>query len=128
MALKKLRVEDVVLGFIVSLALLYPGIIAFIIYKSDKSEESLKPIVEYLQSQECSKEGPEGIKVRDMKSLMAVCQKINSEGYKLRDSRIEEDKVVLTFGKKVKGMERKLTLSLELEGDEVKSVSYEEGD
>ncbi|WP_333785289.1 hypothetical protein [Thermocrinis sp.] len=121
MAIKRLRIEDLILGSIVALALLYPIIIAVIIYKSDShgSDERLKPIIEYLQGGDC-KEYP-------VRKLTDVCRKINKEGYKLRDSKVEENRITLIYGKKVKGVERKLVVEIVFEGEKISSVSYEEG-
>ncbi|WP_029551494.1 hypothetical protein [Thermocrinis jamiesonii] len=120
--IKKLRIEDLILGSIVALALFYPIIIAVIIYKSESrsSDERLKLIVEYLQSEDCKK--------HPVKKLTEVCKKIKKEGYSPRDSKIEKDKAILVYGKKVKGLEKKLVIEINFEGDEIASLSYEERD
>ncbi|WP_448584092.1 hypothetical protein [Thermocrinis sp.] len=120
MVIKKFRIEDVILGLIVALALLYPIIIAIIIYKSESRsfQERLNSIVESLQSGDCESQ--------EVSKLTEVCRKINKEGYKLRDSKVEENKATLTYGKKVKGVEKKLIVEITFEGEKISSVNYEE--
>jgi hypothetical protein len=131
--LKEIKIEDVLLGFIVLFAILYPLIIAFIIYKSDQptEDELVNAVVEYFEEGKCTLDGPKGLTVEkreDLKRLTAICQRINQEGFELRKNELEEGKVILFYGKKVKGMERKLVLELTLEGDKIIGIrDYEKG-
>jgi len=136
MALRKLReikIEDVLLGFIVLYALLYPLIIAFIIYKSDQpvEDELVSSVVEYFEEGKCTLDGPKGLTVEkreDLERLTALCQRLNQEGFELRKKELEEGKAILFYGKKVKGMERKLILELTLEGEKITGIrEYEKG-
>jgi hypothetical protein len=136
MALRKhkgIKIEDVLLGFIVLYALLYPLIIALIIYKSDQpmEDELVNAVVEYFEEGKCTLDGPKGLTVEkreDLERLTAICKRINQEGFELRETELEEGKAVLYYGKKVKGMERKLVIELTLEGDKIKGIrDYEKG-
>jgi hypothetical protein len=136
MALRKLkgiRIEDVLLGFIILYALLYPLIIAFIIYKSDEpiEDELVNSVVEYFEEGKCTLDGPKGLTVEkrgDLEKLTAICQRINQEGFELRNKELEEGKAILFYGKKVKGMERKLVIELTLEGNKITGIKeYEKG-
>jgi hypothetical protein len=134
MALRKLkgiRIEDVLLGSIVLFAILYPLIIALIIYKSDQptEDELVNAVVEYFEEGECTLDGPKGLTVEkreDLERLTAICQRINQEGFELRKKELEEGKAILFYGKKVKGMERKLVLELVLEGDKITGIRDDE--
>ena len=131
--LKEIKIEDVLLGFIVLFALLYPLIIAFIIYKSDQpmEDELVDAVVEYFEEGKCTLDGPKGLTVEDrenLERLAAICQRINQEGFELRETELEEGKAILLYGKKVKGMERKLILELTLEGEKITGIrEYEKG-
>jgi len=131
--LKEIKIEDVLLGFIVLFAILYPLIIAFIIYKSDQpmEDELVNSVVEYFEEGKCTLDGPKGLTVEkreDLERLTALCQRINQEGFELRKTGFEEGKAILFYGKKVKGMERKLVLELTLEGDKITGIrDYEKG-
>jgi hypothetical protein len=131
--LKEIKIEDVLLGFIVLFAILYPLIIAIIIYKSDQptEDELVNSVVEYFEEGKCTLDGPKGLTVEkreDLEKLTAICQRINQEGFQLRNSELEEGKVILYYGKKVKGMERKLVIELTLEGDKITGITeYEKG-
>lgn len=136
MALKKLKeikIEDVLLGSIVLFSILYPLIIALIIYKSDQptEDELVDAVVEYFKEDKCTLDGPKGLKVEkreDLERLTDICQRINQEGFELRKKELEEGKAILYYGKKVKGMERKLVLELTLEGDKITGIrDYEKG-
>jgi hypothetical protein len=136
MALKKLKgikIEDVLLGSIVLFALLYPLIIALIIHRSDQptEDELVDAVVEYFEEGKCTLDGPKGLTVEkreDLERLTAICQRINQEGFELRKKELEEGKAILFYGKKVKGMERKLVLELTLEGDKITGIrDYEKG-
>jgi hypothetical protein len=136
MALRKLKgikIEDVLLGFIVLYALLYPLIIAFIIHRSDQppEDELVNAVVEYFEEGKCTLDGPKGLTVEkreDLERLTAICQRINQEGFELRETELEEGKAILYYGKKVKGMERKLVLELTLEGEKITGIKeYEKG-
>jgi len=136
MALRKhkgIKIEDVLLGFIVLYALLYPLIIALIIYKSDQpmEDELVNAVVEYFEEGKCTLDGPKGLTVEkreDLERLTAICKRINQEGFELRETELKEGKAVLYYGKKVKGMERKLVIELTLEGDKIKGIrDYEKG-
>lgn len=136
MALRKLReikIEDVLLGFIVLFAILYPLIIAFIVYKSDQpiENELVSSVVEYFEEGKCTLDGPKGLTVEkreDLEKLTAICQRINQEGFELRETELEEGKAILFYGKKVKGMERKLVIELTLEGEKITGIrEYEKG-
>jgi hypothetical protein len=136
MALRKLKginIEDVLLGFIVLFAILYPLIIALIIHKSDQpmEDELVDAVVEYFEEGKCTLDGPKGLTVEkreDLERLTAICQRINQEGFELRKKELEEGKAILFYGKKVKGMERKLVLELVLEGDKITGIrDYEKG-
>jgi len=136
MALRKLReikIEDVLLGFIVLFAILYPLIIAFIVYKSDQPVENelVSSVVEYLEEGKCTLDGPKGLTVEkreDLERLTAICQRINQEGFELRKKELEEGKAILFYGKKVKGMERKLVIEITLEGEKITGIrEYEKG-
>jgi len=136
MALRKLKgikIEDVLLGFIVLFAILYPLIIAFIIYKSDEpiEDELVNALVEYFEEGKCTLDGPKGLTVEkreDLERLAAICQRINQEGFELRTKELEEGKAILFYGKKVKGMERKLVLELTIEEDKITGIKeYEKG-
>jgi len=131
--LKEIKIEDVLLGFIVLFAILYPLIIAFIIYKSDQpvEDELVSSVVEYFEEGKCTLDGPKGLTVEkreDLEKLTAICQRINQEGFELRETELEEGKVILFYGKKVKGMERKFVLELTLEGNKITGITdYEKG-
>ncbi|MCC6064059.1 MAG: hypothetical protein LM570_06000 [Thermocrinis sp.] len=131
--LKEIKIEDVLLGFIILFALLYPLIIAFIIYKSDEpiEDELVNAVVEYFEEGKCTLDGPKGLiveKREDLERLTALCQRINQEGFDLRKKELEEGKAILFYGKKVKGMERKLVIELTLEGDKITGIrDYEKG-
>ncbi|MFZ8862093.1 MAG: hypothetical protein ACO2PP_16535 [Thermocrinis sp.] len=131
--LKEIKIEDVLLGFIVLYALLYPLIIALIIYKSDQpmEDELVNAVVEYFEEGKCTLDGPKGLTVEkreDLERLTAICKRINQEGFELRETELKEGKAVLYYGKKVKGMERKLVIELTLEGDKIKGIrDYEKG-
>jgi len=131
--LKGIKVEDVLLGLIVLFAILYPFIIAFIIYKSDQPMENelVNAVVEYFEEGRCTLDGPKGLTVEDrenLERLTAICQRINQEGFELRKTELEEGKAILFYGKKVKGMERKLILELTLEGEKITGIrEYEKG-
>jgi len=131
--LKEIEIEDVLLGSIVLFALLYPLIIALIIYKSDQpmEDELVDAVVEYFEEGKCTLDGPKGLTVEDgenLERLTALCQRINQEGFELRKKELEEGKAILYYGKKVKGMERKLVLELTLEGDKITGIrDYEKG-
>lgn len=136
MALRKLKgikIEDVILGLIVLFAILYPLIIAFIIYKSDQpvEDELVNAVVEYFGEGKCTLDGPKGLTVEggeNLEKLTALCQRINQEGFDLRKKELEEGKAILFYGKKVKGMERKLVIELTLEGDKITGIrEYEKG-
>jgi hypothetical protein len=136
MALRKLKgikIEDVLLGSIVLFSIFYPIIIAFIIYKSDQptEDELVDAVVEYFEEGKCTLDGPKGLTVEkreDLERLTAICQRINQEGFELRKKELEEGKAILFYGKKVKGMERKLVLELTLEGDKITGIrDYEKG-
>jgi hypothetical protein len=136
MALRKLKgikIEDVLLGSIVLFSILYPLIIALIIYKSDQptEDELVNTVVEYFEEGKCTLDGPKGLTVEkrgDLEKLTAICQRINQEGFELRKKELGEGKAVLFYGKKVKGMERKLILELTLEGDKITGIrDYEKG-
>jgi hypothetical protein len=136
MALRKLkgiRIEDVLLGSIVLFSLLYPLIIAFIIYKSDQptEDELVDAVVEYFKEGKCTLDGPKGLTVEDrenLERLTALCQRLNQEGFELRKKELEEGKAILFYGKKVKGMERKLIIELTLEGNKITGIKdYEKG-
>jgi hypothetical protein len=131
--LKEIKIEDVLLGFIVLFAILYPLIIAIIIYKSDQpmEDELVNSVVEYFEEGKCTLDGPKGLTVEkreDLERLTAICQRINQEGFELRKNELEEGKVILFYGKKVKGMERQLVIELTLEGDKITGITeYERG-
>jgi len=131
--LKGIKVEDVLLGLIVLFAILYPFIIAFIIYKSDQPMENelVNAVVEYFEEGRCTLDGPKGLTVEDrenLERLTAICQRINQEGFELRKTELEEGKAILFYGKKVKGMERKLIIELTLEGEKITGIrEYEKG-
>lgn len=131
--LKEIKIEDVLLGFIVLFAILYPLIIAFIIYKSDQpiENELVSSVVEYFEEGKCTLDGPKGLTVEkreDLEKLTAICQRINQEGFELRETELEEGKAVLYYGKKVKGMERKLVIELTIEEDKITGITdYEKG-
>ena len=131
--LKEIKIEDVLLGFIVLFAILYPLIIALIIHRSDQptEDELVDAVVEYFEEGKCTLDGPKGLTVEkreDLERLTALCQRINQEGFELRKKELEEGKVILYYGKKVKGMERKLVIELTLEGDKITGIrDYEKG-
>jgi hypothetical protein len=131
--LKEIKIEDVLLGLIVLYAILYPLIIALIIYKSDQpvEDELVNAVVEYFEEGKCTLDGPKGLTVEkreDLERLTALCQRINQEGFDLRKTELEEGKAILLYGKKVKGMERKLVIELTLEGDKITGITdYEQG-
>ena len=131
--LKEIKIEDVLLGFIVLFALLYPLIIALIIHRSDQptEDELVDAVVEYFEEGKCTLDGPKGLTVEkreDLERLTAICQRINQEGFELRETELEEGKAILFYGKKVKGMERKLVLELTLEGEKITGIrEYEKG-
>jgi hypothetical protein len=136
MALRKhkgIKIEDVLLGFIILYGILYPLIIAFIIYMSDESieDELVNAVVEYFEEGKCTLDGPKGLTVEkreDLEKLTALCQRLNQEGFELRTKELEEGKAILFYGKKVKGMERKLVLELTLEGNKITGIEeYEKG-
>ncbi len=126
-----IKIEDVILALIVLFALLYPIIVAFLIYRSDKpmEDELVRALVEYFEGDRCAPEGPKGLRVEnkeDLKSLTNLCQRLSQESFEPREREFKEGKVVLSFGKKVKGMETKLILELTIEGDRITAVkSYE---
>jgi hypothetical protein len=131
--LKEIRIEDVLLGSIVLFALLYPLIIALIIHRSDQptEDELVDAVVEYFEEGKCTLDGPKGLTVEkreDLERLTALCQRLNQEGFELRKKELEEGKAILLYGKKVKGMERKLILELTLEGEKITGIrDYEKG-
>jgi hypothetical protein len=131
--LKEIKIEDVLLGFIVLFAILYPLIIALIIHRSDQptEDELVDAVVEYFEEGKCTLDGPKGLTVEkreDLERLTALCQRINQEGFELRKKELEEGKAILYYGKKVKGMERKLVIELTLEGDKITGIrNYEKG-
>jgi hypothetical protein len=131
--LKEIRIEDVLLGSIVLFALLYPLIIALIIHKSDQptEDELVDAVVEYFKEGKCTLAGPKGLTVEkreDLERLTALCRRLNQEGFELRKKELEEGKAILFYGKKVKGMERKLVLELTLEGEKITGIrDYEKG-
>jgi hypothetical protein len=131
--LKEIKIEDVLLGLIVLFAILYPLIIAFIIYKSDQpaEDELVNAVVEYFKEGKCTLDGPKGLTVEggeNLEKLIAICQRINQEGFELRKKELEEGKAILFYGKKVKGMERKLVIELTIEGDKITGIrEYEKG-
>jgi hypothetical protein len=136
MALRKLKgikIEDVLLGFVILYAILYPLIIAFIIYKSDQpvEDELVNAVVEYFEEGKCTLDGPKGLTVEkreDLERLTALCQRINQEGFDLRKKELEEGKAILYYGKKVKGLERKLIIELNLEEEKITGIrDYEKG-
>jgi hypothetical protein len=136
MALKKLKgikIEDVLLGSMVLFVLLYPLIIAIIIYKSDQptKDELVNSVVEYFEEGKCTLDGPKGLTVEDgenLERLTALCQRINQEGFELRKKELAKGKAILYYGKKVKGMERKLVIELTLEGNKITGITeYEKG-
>jgi len=131
--LKGIKIEDVLLGSIILYGILYPLIIAFIIYKSDQpiEDDLVNSVVEYLEEGKCTLDGPKGLTVEkreDLERLTAICQRINQEGFELRETELEEGKAILFYGKKVKGLERKLILELTLEGEKITGIrDYEKG-
>jgi hypothetical protein len=131
--LKEIKIEDVLLGFIVLFSILYPLIIALIIHRSDQpmEDELVDAVVEYFKEGKCTLDGPKGLTVEkreDLERLTALCQRLNQEGFELRKKELEEGKAILFYGKKVKGMERKLILELVLEGDKITGIrDYEKG-
>jgi len=131
--LKGIKIEDVLLGFIILYGILYPLIIAFIIYTSDEpiEDELVSSVVEYFEEGKCALDGPKGLTVEDrenLERLAAICQRINQEGFELRETEREEGKAILFYGKKVKGLERKLILELTLEGEKITGITeYEKG-
>ncbi|NAZ07079.1 MAG: hypothetical protein GU344_03870 [Thermocrinis sp.] len=131
--LKEIKIEDVLLGSVVLFSLLYPLIIAFIIYKSDQptEDELVDAVVEYFEEGKCTLDGPKGLTVEkreDLERLTALCQRLNQEGFELRKKELAKGKAILYYGKKVKGMERKLVLELTLEGDKITGIrDYEKG-
>ena len=131
--LKEIKIEDVLLGSIVLFSILYPLIITFIIYKSDQpmEDELVDAVVEYFEEGKCTLDGPKGLTVEDrenLERLTALCQRINQEGFELRKKELAKGKAILYYGKKVKGMERKLVLELTLEGDKITGIrDYEKG-
>jgi len=131
--LKEIKIEDVLLGFIVLFSLLYPIIIALIIYKSDQptEDELVNAVVEYFEEGKCTLDGPKGLTVEkreELERLTAICQRINQEGFELRKKELEEGKAILYYGKKVKGLERKLVIELTIEEDKITGITeYEKG-
>jgi hypothetical protein len=131
--LKEIKIEDVLLGFIVLFAILYPLIIALIIHRSDQptEDELVSSVVEYFEEGKCTLDGPKELTVEkrgDLEKLTAICQRINQEGFELRNKELEEGKAILFYGKKVKGMERKLVIELTLEGNKITGIKeYEKG-
>lgn len=131
--LKEIKIEDVLLGFIVLFAILYPLIIALIIHRSDQptEDELVDAVVEYFEEGKCTLDGPKGLTVEkreDLERLTALCQRLNQEGFELRKKELAKGKAILYYGKKVKGMERKLVLELTLEGDKITGIrDYEKG-
>jgi hypothetical protein len=131
--LKEIRIEDVLLGFIVLFAILYPLIIAFIIHRSDQptEDELVNAVVEYFEEGKCTLDGPKGLTVEDrenLERLAAICQRINQEGFELRTKELEEGKAILYYGKKVKGLERKFVIELTIEEDKITGITeYEKG-
>ncbi len=131
--LKEIKIEDVLLGSIVLFAILYPLIIALIIHRSDQptEDELVDAVVEYFEEGKCTLDGPKGLTVEDgenLERLTALCQRLNQEGFELRKKELEEGKAILYYGKKVKGMERKLVIELTLEGEKITGIrDYEKG-
>jgi hypothetical protein len=114
-------------------AILYPLIIALIIHRSDQptEDELVSSVVEYFEEGKCTLDGPKGLTVEDrenLERLAAICQRLNQEGFELRNKELEEGKAILFYGKKVKGMERKLVIELTLEGNKITGIKeYEKG-
>jgi len=131
--LKEIKIEDVLLGSIVLFSILYPLIIALIIHRSDQpmEDELVNAVVEYFKEGKCTLDGPKGLTVEggeNLERLIALCQRINQEGFELRKKELEEGKAILFYGKKVKGMERNLILELTLEGEKITGIrDYEKG-
>uniref|UniRef100_A0A7C5X388 Uncharacterized protein n=1 Tax=Thermocrinis ruber TaxID=75906 RepID=A0A7C5X388_9AQUI len=131
--LKGIKIEDVLLGSIVLFVLLYPLIIAIIIYKSDQptKDELVNSVVEYFEEGKCTLDGPKGLTVEgeeNLERLTALCQRINQEGFELRKKELVKGKAILYYGKKVKGIERKLVIELALEGNKITGITeYEKG-
>lgn len=128
---KGIKIEDVFLGFIILYGILYPLIIAFIIYMSDEpiEDELVSSVVEYFEEGKCTLDGPKGLTVEkreDLERLTAICQRINQEGFDLRTKEVEEGKAILYYGKKVKGLERKLIIELTLEEDKITGIKDDE--
>lgn len=128
---KGIKIEDVFLGFIILYGILYPLIIAFIIYKSDQptEDELVSSVVEYFEEGKCTLDGPKGLTVEkreDLERLTAICQRINQEGFDLRTKEVEEGKAILYYGKKVKGLERKLIIELTIEEDKITGIREDE--
>ncbi len=128
---KGIKIEDVFLGFIILYGILYPLIIALIIYKSDQptEDELVSSVVEYFEEGKCTLDGPKGLTVEkreDLERLTAICQRINQEGFDLRTKEVEEGKAILYYGKKVKGLERKLIIELTIEEDKITGIRDDE--
>lgn len=128
---KGIKIEDVFLGFIILYGILYPLIIAFIIYMSDEpiEDELVSSVVEYFEEGKCTLDGPKGLTVEkreDLERLTAICQRINQEGFDLRTKEVEEGKAILYYGKKVKGLERKLIIELTIEGEKITGIRDDE--
>ena len=95
--LKEIKIEDVLLGSIVLFSLLYPLIIAFIIYKSDQpmEDELVDAVVEYFKEGKCTLDGPKGLTVENgenLERLTALCQRINQEGFELRKKNLQRER------------------------------------
>lgn len=128
---KGIKIEDVFLGFIILYGILYPLIIAFIIYMSDEpiEDELVSSVVEYFEEGKCTLDGPKGLTVEkreDLERLTAICQRINQEGFDLRTKEVEEGNAILYYGKKVKGLERKLIIELTIEGEKITGIREDE--
>lgn len=128
---KGIKIEDVFLGFIILYGILYPLTIALIIYMSDEpiEDELVSSVVEYFEEGKCTLDGPKGLTVEkreDLERLTAICQRINQEGFDLRTKEVEEGKAILYYGKKVKGLERKLIIELTIEGEKITGIRDDE--
>lgn len=128
---KGIKIEDVFLGFIILYGILYPLTIALIIYTSDEpiEDELVSSVVEYFEEGRCTLDGPKGLTVEkreDLERLTAICQRINQEGFDLRTKEVEEGKAILYYGKKVKGLERKLIIELTIEGEKITGIREDE--
>ncbi|MCI4458656.1 MAG: hypothetical protein JHC21_03465 [Thermocrinis sp.] len=131
MALRKLKgikIEDVLLGSMILFVLLYPLVIAIIIYKSDQptKDELVNSVVEYFKEGKCTLDGPKGLTVEDgenLEKLTTLCQRINQEGFELRKKELAKGKAILYYGKKAKGMEKKLVIELTFEGNKLAGIT-----